>query len=261
MDWVYDKRNVMIDLKPLLSPKSVAVMAPHLTSEVYAEELLEVLNCHDFNGKIYPVSRSHKDIFGEPAFFIYFDVPEIVELAVLIIPAEYVLPTLEDCPKGVKAALILSSGLQKTVLLRGNDLQAQLSAFADRTEMLISGPNSEGFVNTESKLCPTFSPTVDGEGISLSPPGTKGRVAAIAQSGGMGFAFFDRARPKHLPFSYVITTGNEACIESLDYVEYLIDTDQADVFLLFMEDVKTPSKLLRVAEKALVMTSLLSSQR
>ena len=56
----------------------------------------------------------------------------------------------------------------------------------------------------------------------------------------------------HLPFSYVITTGNEACIESLDYVEYLIDTDQADVFLLFMEDVKTPAKLLRVAEKAMV---------
>ena len=67
----------------------------------------------------------------------------------------------------------------------------------------------------------------------------------------MGFAFFDRARPKHLPFSYVITTGNEACIESLDYVEYLIDTDQADVFLLFMEDVKTPSKL-SCSRKALV---------
>ena len=244
----------MIDLKPLLSPKSVAVIGASPDVGSLRGRIVRVLNCHDFNGKIYPVSRSHKDIFGEPAFSSILDVPEIVELAVLIIPAEYVLQTLEDCHKaGVKAALILSSGFAEDSTSAGNDLQVQLSAFADRTEMLISGPNSEGFVNTENKLCPTFSPTVDGEGISLSPPWTaKGRVAAIAQSGGMGFAFFDRARPKHLPFSYIITSGNEACIESLDYVEYLIDTDEADVFLLFMEDVKTPSKLVRVAKKALV---------
>ena len=210
----------MIDLKPLLSPKSVAVIGASPDVGSLRGRIVRVLNCHDFNGKIYPVSRSHKDIFGEPAFSSILDVPEIVELAVLIIPAEYVLQTLEDCHKaGVKAALILSSGFAEDSTSAGNDLQVQLSAFADRTEMLISGPNSEGFVNTENKLCPTFSPTVDGEGISLSPPWTaKGRVAAIAQSGGMGFAFFDRAQPKHLPFSYVITTGNEACIESLDYV-------------------------------------------
>jgi len=244
----------MIDLKPLLSPKSVAVIGASPDVGSLRGRIVRVLNCHDFKGKIYPVSRSHKDIFGEPAFSSILDVPEIVELAVLIIPAEYVLVTLEDCQKaGVKAAVILSSGFAEDSTSAGNNLQAQLSAFADKSGMLISGPNSEGFVNTRNKLCPTFSPTVDGEDISLVPPwAAKGRVAAVAQSGGMGFAFFDRARPKHLPFSYIITTGNEACIESLDYVEYLIDNDEADVFLLFMEDVKTPSKLLLVAEKALV---------
>ena len=202
----------MIDLKPLLSPKSVAVIGASPDVGSLRGRIVRVLNCHDFNGKIYPVSRSHKDIFGKPAFSSILDVPEIVELAVLIIPAEYVLQTLEDCHKaGVKAALILSSGFAEDSTSEGNNLQAQLSAFADRTGMLISGPNSEGFVNIGNKLCPTFSPTVDGEDISLSPPwAAKGRVAAIAQSGGMGFAFFDRARPKHLPFSFVITTGNEA---------------------------------------------------
>ena len=102
------------------------------------------------------------------------------------------------------------------------------------------------------KLCPTFSPAVDGENIELMPSWpAKKRIAVIAQSGGMGFSFYDRGRPKNLPFSYVITTGNEACLESLDIVEYLIDSDEADIFLMFMEDVKTPSKLSYVAEKAL----------
>ena len=244
----------MIDLKPLLSPRSVAVIGASPDVGSLRGRIVRVLNCHDFNGKIYPVSRSHKNIFGEPAFSSILDVPETVELAVLIIPAEYVLRTLEDCNKaGVKAALILSSGFAEDSSSAGNDLQAQLSEFANKSGMIISGPNSEGFVNTKNKLCPTFSPTVDGENIDLTPSWeAKARVAAIAQSGGMGFAFFDRARPKYLPFSYIITTGNEACIESLDYVEYLIEKNEADVFLLFMEDVKTPSKLLRVAKKALV---------
>ena len=101
----------MIDLKPLLSPKSVAVIGASPDVGSLRGRIVRVLNCHDFHGKIFPVSRSHKDIFGKPAFSSILDVPEIVELAVLIIPAEYVLQTLEDCHKaGVKAALILSSG-------------------------------------------------------------------------------------------------------------------------------------------------------
>ena len=227
----------MIDLKPPLSPRSVAVIGASPDVGSLRGRIVRVLNCHDFNGKIYPVSRSHKNIFGEAAFSSILDVPETVELAVLIIPAEYVLQTLEDCNKaGVKAALILSSGFAEDSSTAGNDLQVQLSEFADKSGMIISGPNSEGFVNTKNKLCPTFSPTVDGENIELTTSWeAKTRVAAIAQSGGMGFAFFDRARPKYLPFSYIITTGNEACIESLDYVEYLIEKNEADVFLLFMD--------------------------
>ena len=141
----------MIDLKPLLSPRSVAVIGASPDVGSLRGRIVRVLNCHDFNGKIYPVSRSHKNIFGEPAFSSILDVPETVELVVLIIPAEYVLQTIEDCNKaGVKAALILSSGFAEDSSTAGNDLQVQLSEFADKSGMIISGPNSEGFVNTKT---------------------------------------------------------------------------------------------------------------
>ena len=244
----------MTNLSPFLSPKSVAIIgaSPDITS--LRGRIMKVLLCHDFKGKIYPVSRSNTEIMGLKAYPSIGDVPETIDLAVLIIPAIYVSSTLEECAKyGVKSALILSSGFAEDSSEAGDALQKQLHNISDRTGMIISGPNSEGYANMALNLCPTFSPTVEGDDMALLPSWkTDRKVAVIAQSGGMGFSFYDRARPKNLPFSYVITTGNEACLETLDIVDYLIDSNEADVFIIFMEDVKTPSKLSLVAEKALL---------
>ena len=243
----------MADLSAFLSPKTVAVIGASPDTTSLRGRIMKVLLCHDFKGKVFPISRSHPEIMGLTAFPTISDVPEQVDLAVLIIPAIYVADTLEECAKHrVKSALILSSGFAEDSSEDGDLLQKKLLDISKRTNMVISGPNSEGYANMALKLCPTFSPAVDGENIELMPSWpAKKRIAVIAQSGGMGFSFYDRGRPKNLPFSYVITTGNEACLESLDIVEYLIDSDEADIFLMFMEDVKTPSKLSYVAEKAL----------
>ena len=243
----------MVDLSAFLSPKTVAVIGASPDTTSLRGRIMRVLLCHDFKGKVFPISRSHPEIMGLKAFPTISDVPEQVDLAVLIIPAIYVADTLEECAKHrVKSALILSSGFAEGSSEDGDLLQKKLLDISKRTNMVISGPNSEGYANMALKLCPTFSPAVDGENIELMPSWpAKKRIAVIAQSGGMGFSFYDRGRPKNLPFSYVITTGNEACLESLDIVEYLIDSDEADIFLMFMEDVKTPSKLSYVAEKAL----------
>ena len=243
----------MADLSAFLSPKTVAVIGASPDTTSLRGRIMKVLLCHDFKGKVFPISRSHPEIMGLKAFPTISDVPEQVDLAVLIIPAIYVADTLEECAKHrVKSALILSSGFAEDSSEDGDLLQKKLMDISKRTDMVISGPNSEGYANMALKLCPTFSPAVDGENIELMPSWpAKKRIAVIAQSGGMGFSFYDRGRPKNLPFSYVITTGNEACLESLDIVEYLIDSDEADIFLMFMEDVKTPSKLSYVAEKAL----------
>ena len=73
----------------------------------------------------------------------------------------------------------------------------------------------------------------------------------VAQSGGMGFAFFDRGRPKNLAFRYIVTTGNEACVDVCDFLDAMLDEGKTDVFLLLVEDIKSPDKFRRVAAKAL----------
>ncbi|MDP6343310.1 MAG: acetate--CoA ligase family protein, partial [Alphaproteobacteria bacterium] len=176
-----------------------------------------------------------------------------VDLAVLIIPAEYVPATLEQCGQaGVRAAQIITSGFAEDPGTAGSELQDEIRRIAERHDMAVCGPNAEGFANTQSALCPTFSPAVDEPELPLLPPwSSRGHIAVVAQSGGMGFAFYDRGRPKELPFSYIVTTGNEACLESLDIVDYMLDEGRSDVFILFMEDLKRPERFAVVAEKAL----------
>jgi acyl-CoA synthetase (NDP forming) len=73
----------------------------------------------------------------------------------------------------------------------------------------------------------------------------------VAQSGGMGFGMFDRGRAKELPFSHVITTGNEACLETFEIVEHLLDEGATDAFLLFIESIRDPRRFERAASRAL----------
>jgi acyl-CoA synthetase (NDP forming) len=243
----------MPDLSALLSPRSIAVIgaAPDVT--ILRGRTLKVMLQHAYGGKIYPVSRSHSEVQGLSAYASIDRIPERVDLAVLIIPADHVPDELERCGRaGVRAAVILTSGFAEQTGVQGVELQARLRAIALRYDMAVCGPNAEGFVNSAAKLCATFSPAVDNMEVPLVPAWRRtGRVAVVAQSGGMGYAFFDRGRPKELPFSYIVTTGNEACVSAFDVVDYLLDEGSSEVFLLFLEDIKDAGAFRRAADKAL----------
>ena len=243
------------DIGALLNPKTVAVIGAAPAGQGIRGRILEVLQSHAYKGKIFPVSRNLAEVQGLVAYPNIGACPEPVDLAIFVIPAKFVAQELEACGKaGVKAAIIISSGFAEEPGEEGARMQAEIKAIAARYNMAVNGPNSEGFASLETAFCPTFSPAVVvvPGGVPLMPANSKqGRVAVIAQSGGMGFAFFDRGRPKEMAFNYVITTGNEACLEIFDMVEYLIDEGKTDAFCLLIEDIKTPETFKRVAQKAL----------
>jgi len=241
------------DIGALLAPKSVAVIGAAPKGQGLRGRILEFMLLHPYAGTIYPVSRSHKELQGLKAYPSIGDCPGPVDLAVLIIPAKFVAQELEACGKaGVKAAAIVSSGFAEEPGEAGAKMQADLKEIAQRYNMAVTGPNSEGFASIEAALLPTFSPVAGPSTIPLLPANlSNGRVALVAQSGGMGFSFYDRGRPKEMAFNYIVTTGNEACLEGLDVVEHLIDQGKTDAFLMLIEDVKTPETFVRVAEKAL----------
>ena len=243
----------MPDIGALLSPNAVAIIGAAPDEEMLRGRILYVMKQHPFAGAIYPVSRSHDEVQGLKAYPSIEDLPERVDLAIMIIPAQFVPDELERCGKaGVKAVQILTSGFAEEIGDDGVKAQQELREIAERYDMAVVGPNSEGFASTKVALCPTFSPTFNNQTRPRVPEWRKnGHIAAVAQSGGIGFAFYDRGRPKELPFSYVVTTGNEAAINGFDVIEHIIDRNDTDVFLMFMEDVKDPDTFRRVAEKAM----------
>ncbi|WP_072385859.1 acetate--CoA ligase family protein [Hyphomicrobium sp. CS1BSMeth3] len=244
----------MADIAKLLSPRNVAVIGAAPKGQGLRGRILEILTAHPYAGSIYPVSRSNGEVQGLKAYPTIGAVPGPVDLAVLIIPAEFVVDELRRCGEaGVGAIIVLSSGFAEEPGEAGAKKQAEIKAIAAEYGMAIMGPNSEGFANLPLALCPTFSPAVAPGNLSLLPKMPLGgrRVSVIAQSGGMGFGFYDRGRPKELGFNHIVTTGNEACLEVLDYADHLIDDPGTDVLLMLVEDIKTGSKFSTVAEKAL----------
>ena len=243
----------MPDIAAMLWPKSVAVVGAAPDPHIIRGRIVQVLGCHPFSGTIYPVSRSHDEIAGMKAYKSVGEVPEQVDLAILVIPAAAVPDAMADCGKaGVRAVLIISSGFAEEVGESGDALQASIRDIAAEYDIAVCGPNSEGFANMLAPLCATFSGVVDDPDVRLVPDYRKdGFIGVTAQSGGIGFAFYDRGRPKELPFSYIVTTGNESSLAGIDFVDYMLDDGRTDVFLMFMEDMKDPDRLPAVAEKAL----------
>ena len=243
----------MPDLSALLSPETVAVIGASPDHDTLRGRIMKVMGCHDFAGRIYPVSRSHGEIDGRKTYASISEVPERVDLAVVIIPAQFVAGTLRECAEaGVKAAQILTSGFAEEPGEAGRAMQDEIRAIAAHYDMAITGPNAEGAANLGTELCTTFSPAVDEPSLPLMPEWRRdGFVSVVAQSGGVGFAFYDHGRPQHIPFNQIVTTGNEAALEAFEIVDHLIDQGESEVFIVFLEDVKTAEKFKSVAEKAL----------
>ena len=240
-------------LTPLLAPRTVAVVGAADDRQILRGRILNVMRQHAFDGELFPVSRSRDVVQGLQAYPSVAACPERVDLAILIVPANAIADAMLSCGRaGVKAVLVLASGFAEEPGAAGDAMQAEMLEIAETFGMIVLGPNAEGFSNMAAKLCATFSPTMELEDIPLVPDLRKdGHVAVVAQSGGVGYSLFDRGRPKELPFSYVVTTGNEAMVESLHVVDHLIDDAVTGVILIFMEDIKTPKLLKPVAEKAL----------
>ncbi|GMQ76854.1 MAG: acetate--CoA ligase family protein [Gammaproteobacteria bacterium] len=242
----------MPDLDALFWPRSIALVGASADKSGIRGRIVDAVRQHGFDGPLYPVSRSCDRIDDLTAYPSVSALPEPVDLAVITIPAVYVPDALAACgERGVRAAIIISSGFAEERGGDGAEREHAIRAAVERYDMAVLGPNGEGFMNAVTPLTASFSPTVfDIEG-GLTPADSRaGGIAVVSQSGGVGFSFFNRGRPKELRFSFVVSMGNEAGLEGLDVVDYLLDDDNTDALLMFVESFRTPAKFARVASRA-----------
>ena len=207
---------------------------------------------HGYDGRVHPVTRSQSEVFGLRAYPTVAALPEPVDLAVILVPAAHVVETLEQCGgRGVRAAVVISSGFaeESNEAARARDLE--LGRIADRHGIVVCGPNSEGIVNPLRPLVATFSPVFHDPTQRLLPATAKGRPIAVScQSGALTFSFLSRGRAKQLRFIHQVSAGNQTVLEAHDYVDWWLDAGDADIFLLYLEGVRRPDRFRAVATKA-----------
>ncbi|MBL8670433.1 MAG: acetate--CoA ligase family protein [Alphaproteobacteria bacterium] len=238
------------DLGPLLAPRSVAVIGAAADPTKIRGRVLAQLLKGGFAGPIFPIHPSEATIQGLPAFARIDDVPGPVDLAIVAIPAERVPDAVAACAaRGVKAALVLSSGFAEEGKAA---LQASLREASKG--LLLAGPNSVGLLSTQAGVCATFSPAIDFEALrSMRARLAQGRraVGVVSQSGGLGFALFNRGLARGLAFSFVVTTGNEVDVDSVAAADAMLDDPATGAVLMFMEGARDGARFAALAEKAL----------
>ncbi len=231
-------------------PQSIAVLGASPDLHRIRGRLLHQLRENGFPGRILPINPSYQAIDGLPCYPSIGAVGAPVDLALVAIPAAGVAAAVEECAQaGVKNTLIISSGFAEEGGA-ARDMQAALVEVTKRTGIRACGPNCEGYFNALGKVATTFSPTVEMQEDAGRILVSDRRVGVIAQSGGIGFALFNRGKAAGIGFSYVISTGNEADLTMADFLDYMVEDANTHAVMLFCEAVRNGPGFVAALEKA-----------
>ncbi|HEY1931777.1 MAG TPA: acetate--CoA ligase family protein [Acetobacteraceae bacterium] len=231
-------------------PESIAVLGASPDLHRIRGRLLHQLRENGFPGRILPINPSYQEIEGLRCFPSIGAVGGPVDLALVAIPAAGVAAAVEECAHaGVKNTLIISSGFAEEGGASA-DMQAALIEVTERTGIRACGPNCEGYFNALGKVATTFSPTVEVTDDAGRKLVSDRRVGVIAQSGGIGFALFNRGKAAGIGFSYVISTGNEADLNMGDFLDYMVEDPNTHAVMLFCEAVRNGPSFVGALDKA-----------
>ena len=192
-----------------------------------------------YKGKIYCVNPKGGEALGYHLYTSVKEVPETVDLGVIIVPAPAVPGVVEECgSKGITRLAIPSGGFEE---FGGGGSRARdaLVAAAHRHAIRFVGPNCLTVINAHTGLCLPFVP--------LPADLPRGGVSIVAQSGGIGLDFLARLKDENTGFAKFVSIGNKTDLDEADYLEYLGGDPDTEVICMYLEDVARGRELLEAA--------------
>jgi acyl-CoA synthetase (NDP forming) len=222
-------------------PRSIALVGATDNSR-WSVNTFENLKNFEFPGPIYLIHPQREIVHGERTLKSLRELPEPVDLAFIMVPTQQVMRVVDEASEmGIKHAVILTSGFSEAGV-EGVRLEYELCTFAQEHELTILGPNGNGFINITDRITPY--------GLPIAQPMKVGPVGIVLQSGALASAVLAFAQAHAIGLSLLVSMGNESMISVTDVVDYLLDDDNTRSIALFLESIRHPDELRRVAEKA-----------
>ncbi len=220
----------MDKLDAIFSPRSLAVIGASTTAGKVGHDIFDNILKGRFQGTLYPVNPKAESILCVKAYPSLLDIPDEVDLAMIILPPKLALNAIEDCiQKKVKGVVIVSAGF-KEVGGEGAKIEEEIASRCQEADIPLIGPNCLGVINPMDKVRLNAS-------FSTQMPAS-GNISFISQSGALCTAILNFAADMGVGFSKFISTGNKADVDELEILRYFHKDRQTDVIMMYVEELK-----------------------
>ena len=223
-----------------LSPKSIAVIGASDKEGSVGRAITSNI-MKGYKGTVFPISPSRDTVFDQKAYKSVLDVPEEIDLAVIITKNTIVPTVLEECgQKKIQGAVVITAGF-KEVDEEGKKLEQQLKDISKKYNLRIIGPNCLGVMNLDPQtmMNSTF--------LKITPK--SGEIALVSQSGAICAALVEDASAQGIGFSAVVSMGNKADMTEIDILKMLAEHEQTKVIVMYLEDMGNGQEFLKVCKQ------------
>lgn len=232
-------------LTPFLNPKSVAIIGASNEVNKVGGRPLHYLKQYGFKGPIYPINPGRPEVQGLKAFKDLASLPEVPELALVVVPGDAAVAAIKDCAaRGVKAAICITSGFGETGDPDGVAKQKEMVAAARAAGMRMVGPNTQGLANFANGAVCSFSTFFT----TIRPRDVP--IAVVSQSGAMSAIPIGLLNERGLGARYSLATGNDADVNVLEMATAAVSDPAIKLLILYLEGMPRPDLLATLAETA-----------
>jgi acetyltransferase len=229
-------------MQGIFFPRSVAVVGVSAKPDNLGRNIMLNLIDFGFDGVVYPVGPSGGTITTRRIYKSVVDIPDQVDMAVILVPARFVPQVMEDCgQKGVKRAIVETAGFRE-YNDEGKKIEDEVVAIAKKYGIRFIGPNCIGVINMENGFCVPFP--------RLTPFIRKGEVSIITQSGGVGLSIMNHMAVEGIGLNKFASAGNMLNINAEDLLEYYIEDEGTKTIFIYLEGIRDGRRLMALAKRS-----------